>query len=161
MKEEDNIEMDKLIRQNLHVEKPSSDFSIQVMQQIAITKKDKALSTLIQRNLLEKPSADFTANVMTNIDQLEKASIYIPVISKKVWVLIASLFMIVTAYTLITLDTTQSYFTRLEKYTPSFNNDLTFDLPPILTSPLFALSIFSLSALLFLDYFIRNRKLSL
>ena len=158
MKEGKNI--DKLIKQNLNIEKPSLDFSNKVMYQVKAfeLKKERAFSSLIQKNQLETPSIDFTSNVMSVIYQDSKVSVYTPVIGKKAWFLIASFILILLSYTIFNLEVTQPYFTGLDKYIPSYDLDLSFNLPPILTSPLFAISIFALSLLLFLDYFVRNRS---
>ena len=160
MKEDKNI--DKFIKQNINIEKPSLDFSNKVMSQVKALelKKEKAFSSLLQKNLIETPSLDFTANIMSAINQDSKASVYIPVIGKKAWLLIASFVLVLLSYTIFNLELTQPYFQDLDKYIPSYDLDFSIVLPPLLTSPLFAISIFALSSLLFLDYFIRNRSLS-
>jgi len=158
MKKDKNL--DKFLKENINIERSSLDFTNKVMQQIVADEKnkEKALFSLLQKNLLEEPSADFTSNIMSLLKPYAKTSVYTPVIGKKVWILITSLFISVLAYTIFNLEITQTYFTGLDQYIPSFNMDFSFNLPPILTSPLFAMSIFALSSLLFLDYFIRNRR---
>ena len=50
---------------------------------------------------LETPSLDFTANIMSNINVVTKQSestIYKPLISKKAWLFIALVFILVLAY---------------------------------------------------------------
>lgn len=166
MKKDKNI--DKLIKESLDVEKTSMDFSKNVMQQIYTSEKEreKALFSLIQKSLLERPSAGFTSGVISLVKTYSKTSIYTPVISKKVWVLITSLYIALMGYTVFNLNMSQPYFIWLDAYILDFRDDLSFNLPSItlpsvLTSPLFAVSIFALSSLLLLDYIIRNRKLAL
>ncbi len=161
MKEDKNL--DKFIKQNIDIEKPSFDFSKEVMQHILTSdlNKEKALTNLLKKHTLENPNVDFTSNIISVINQYSKESNYTPVIGKKVWILIISFIVILMGYTISKLDVTQTYSTWLDKYIPSFNVDISFNLPLILTSPLFALSIFALSSLLLLDYFIRNRKVNL
>lgn len=161
MKEDKNL--DKFIKQNIDIDKPSFDFSKEVMQHILTSdlNKEKALTNLLKKHTLENPNVDFTSNIISVINQYSKESNYTPVIGKKVWILIISFIVILMGYTISKLDVTQTYSTWLDKYIPSFNVDISFNLPLILTSPLFALSIFALSSLLLLDYFIRNRKVNL
>jgi len=161
MKENKNI--DKFIKQNINIEKPSLDFSNKVMSQVKAIElnNEKAFSSLMQKNLLETPSVNFTTNIMSIINQDSKVSIYNPVISKKAWILITSFVLILFGYTIFNLEFSQTYFAELEKYIPSYTMNISFQLPQIITSPLFATSIFALSALLFIDYFIRNRRFSL
>jgi len=50
---------------------------------------------------LEAPSSDFTTNIMLNINVVKKQSestIYKPLISKKTWLFIALVFIVVLAY---------------------------------------------------------------
>ena len=161
MKEDKNL--DKFIKQNIDIDKPSFDFSKEVMQHILTSdlNKEKALTNLLKKHTLENPNVDFTSNIISVINQYSKESNYTPVIGKKVWILIISFIVILMGYTISKLDVTQTYSTWLDKYIPSFNVDISFNLPLILTSPLFPLSIFALSSLLLLDYFIRNRKVNL
>jgi len=57
--------------------------------------------------------------------------------------------------------TSQAIDGTMKKVDTILANSMTFDLPAILTSPLFGLSVFALSSLLFLDYFMKNRKISI
>ncbi len=164
MKEDKKI--DKLIRESLKMEQPSIDFTNKIMNQIEAVdaKQEKALGSLLKKNTLESPSLNFTARVMAEV---EKASIKVadtPIISKKAWVFISIFVGSIFVVTLLTgeKDTASSNVLHgtMEKFDQILTNSLTFDLPAILTSPLFGLSIFALSSLLFLDYFMKNRKLS-
>ena len=68
MKENKNI--DKFIKQNINIEKPSLDFSNKVMSQVKAIElnNEKAFSSLMQKNLLETPSVNFTTNIMSVIN---------------------------------------------------------------------------------------------
>ncbi len=164
MKEDKKI--DKLIRESLKIEQPSVDFTNKIMNQIEVAdaKQEKALGSLLKKNALESPSLNFTERVMAEV---EKASIKVadvPIISKKAWVFISIFVGSIFVFTLLTGEKDRSSSNALngvmEKFDQVLTNSLTFDLPAILTSPLFGLSMFALSSLLFLDYFMKNRKLS-
>ena len=164
MKEDKNI--DKLIRESLKMEQPSDDFTSKIMNQIeaADTKQEKALGSLLKKNLMESPSLNFTARVMAEV---EKASVKIadkPIISKKVWTFIGIFVGSIFVYSLLAGEKSTSTSTALDETMKKFDqiltNSFSFDLPEILISPLFGLSIFALSSLLFLDYFLKNRKIS-
>jgi len=164
MKEDEKI--DKLIRDSLKMEQPSMDFTNKIMGQIESVdaKQEKALGSLLKKNTLESPSLNFTARVMAEV---EKASVKVadtPIIGKKAWIFIGMLVTSIFVYVLMTGEkntaTSQAIDGIMNKVDNALSNSMTFDLPPILTSPLFGLSIFALSSLLFLDYFMKNRKLS-
>ena len=164
MKEDKKI--DKLIQESLKIESPSVDFTDKIMNQIESVdvKQEKALGSLLKKNALESPSLNFTARVMAEV---EKASVKVAdtaIIGKKAWIFISIFVGSIFVFTLLTgeKDTSSpsALDSAIEKYDQILTNSLTFDLPGILTSPLFGLSIFALSSLLFLDYFMKNRKLS-
>jgi len=165
MKEEKNI--DKLIRESLKTEQPSNDFTSKIMNQIKVadTDQEKAMASLLKKNTLESPSLNFTARVMAEV---EKASIKIadePIISKKVWTFISIFIGSIFIYVLLTGEKNTSSSTAfneiIKKWDQLLTSSLSFDLPEIIISPLFGLSIFALSSLLFLDYYLKNRKISM
>lgn len=165
MKEEKNI--DKLIRESLKTEQPSNDFTSKIMNQIKVadTDQEKAMASLLKKNTLESPSLNFTARVMAEV---EKASIKIadePIISKKVWTFISIFIGSIFIYALLTGEKNTSSSTAfneiIKKWDQLLTSSLSFDLPEIIISPLFGLSIFALSSLLFLDYYLKNRKISM
>jgi hypothetical protein len=164
MKEDKKL--DKLIRESLKMEQPSVDFTNKIMNQIEVVdmKQEKALGSLLKKNTLESPSLNFTARVMAEV---EKASVRVadaPIISKKAWTFIIVFVSSIFVYALLTGEkntaTSQAIEGTMKKVDNLLTNSMTFDLPEIITSPLFGLSIFALSSLLFLDYFMKNRKLS-
>lgn len=165
MKEDKNI--DKLIRESLKMESPSDDFTSRIMNQIEVTdsKQERAMASLLKKNTLESPSLNFTARVMAEV---EKASVKIadePIISKKVWTFISIFVGSIFVYVLLTGEKSTTSSTAIDeamkKFDQMLTNSLTFDLPELIISPLFGLSIFALSSLLFLDYYLKNRKLSM
>ena len=164
MKEDEKI--DKLIRESLKMEQPSVDFTNKIMNQIDLVdaKQEKALGSLLKKNTLESPSLNFTERVMAEV---EKASVKVadaPIIGKKAWTFISMLVASIFVYVLLTGEknaaTSQAIDGTMEKVDNLLSNSMTFDLPAILTSPMFGLSVFALSSLLFLDYFMKNRKIS-
>ena len=113
---------------------------------------------------MDSPSMNFTARVMAEV---EKASVKVAdtaIIGKKAWIFISLFIGSIFVFSFFTGEkesTSPSILdSTLGKFDQILTNSLTFDLPEILTSPLFGLSVFALSSLLFLDYFLKNRKLS-
>jgi hypothetical protein len=153
--------IDNFIKQNMDLHEPSTGFSKNVMEEIYALdlNKDKALSSLMQKHVLEEPSFNFTSRVMGSIEQRSKAIAYQPVIGKKVWFLILSVIVIIFVYTFLKLDFTATKHIYLENLQSRLDNLFVFEYTSLNISPLFGLAIFALSSLLFLDYFIRNRRL--
>ncbi len=161
MKDKDK-NIDNFIRKNIEIQEASMDFSENVMEQIYALdlKKDKALSSLMQKHILDAPSINFTSRVMASIEQKSEIKTYQPVIGKKVWVLISSVIAIIFIFTFLKLDFTVTEHIYLENIQSKVSNLFVFEYPSLNISPLFGLGIFALSSLLFLDYFIRNRRLA-
>ena len=164
MKEDKKI--DKLIRESLKIEKTSADFTNKIMNQIemADAKQEAALGSLLKKNALESPSLNFTARVMAEVEKVSVKVADTPIISKKAWTFIVMFVASIFVYVLLTGEkntaASQAIDGTMKKVDNLLSNSMTFDLPAILTSPLFGLSLFALSSLLFLDYFMKNRKLS-
>jgi len=160
MKQDKSI--DKYIKEGLKVEKTSLGFSNNVMQQIHTLniEKEKALTSLMQKYILQEPSLNFTANTLSKINSDLKSATYQPVISKKAWFTIASILISVSIYIIVYMDSVSLQSDLLLKNIQKLESLFSFELPSLLTSPLFALSIFALSSLLFLDYFLRKRRIS-
>jgi hypothetical protein len=161
MKDKDK-NIDDFIKQNLDIQEPSKDFSGNVMEQIYALdlKKDKALSSLMQKHVLEEPSINFTSRLMASIEQQSKITSYKPVIGKKVWFLISSVVVFIFVYTFLKSDFAIKENIYLENLQGKLNNLFVFEYPSLDISPIFGLGIFALSSLLFIDYFIRNRRLA-
>ena len=161
MKDKDK-NIDDFIKQNLDIQEPSKDFSGNVMEQIYALdlKKDKALSSLMQKHVLEAPSINFTSRLMASIEQQSKITAYKPVIGKKVWFLIISVVLFIFVYTFLKSDFAIKENIYLENLQGKLNNLFVFEYPSLDISPIFGLGIFALSSLLFIDYFIRNRRLA-
>ncbi len=161
-KEEHKIK--KLI-QSIELDKPSENFTEKVMSRINYVTsdealKDPALTSLLKDYGQEFPSVNFVNRVMTQV-QKNVISGYKPIISKKVWSVIFSLFTSFIVYVLIAEPASSNnpyisrYSTLLETFILDFGKVLveSTQIPSILT-----VSIFCLSTLLLLDYFLRKRK---
>ncbi|MGI9530327.1 hypothetical protein [Lutimonas sp.] len=161
MMEEGN--MDKLIRDSLKAAQPSKGFTNNIMDQIGAleSKEEKALGKVIKRSLLESPSINFTHRVMEKIETSSKALVNQPIIGKKAWIFILICLMSVVAYVFAVPSEETATSQYIDDAMTKFDGAFSFDLPSLLISPLFAISVFALSSLLFLDYFLRNRTLSL
>ncbi|MEN8124430.1 MAG: hypothetical protein ABFR32_04805 [Bacteroidota bacterium] len=160
--EKDSKNIDKIIQENLDIKNPSLDFTDKVMQQVLTSEvnEEKALTSLLQKHTLETPSLDFTSKVMLGLPQNSSAFVYQPVIGKKTWYFISLIFILLVIYISFNLDTTPKQSEILIPYLIKIKSIFSFNMPDILTSPLFALSMFALSTLLLIDYFIRNRRFS-
>ncbi len=164
MKEDKKI--DKLIRESLRMEQPSFDFTNKIMDKIDLVdaKQEKALGSLLKKNTLESPSLNFAARVMAEVEKASVNVVDAPIIGKKAWTFISMLIASIFVYVLMTEEkntaTSQAIDGAMKKVDNALSNSMTFDLPAILTSPLFGLSVFALTSFLFLDYFMKNRKLS-
>ncbi len=159
----DDRNFDKLMRESLKAEQPSKAFTSNIMGQINSleSNEEKALGSLIKRSLLESPSLNFTDRVMGEIEKSSKVIVDQPIIGKKAWTFILLSLISVVVYVLVspTKETVTTQY--LDNALSKFDGAISFDLPALLISPLFAISVFALSSLLFLDYFLRNRTLSL
>ncbi len=160
--EKDFKNIDKLFQQNMEMEKPSQEFTEKVMKKVLASdiKKEKALTSLLQKHTLEQPSLDFTSRVMSGLPQKSPAFVYQPVIGKKVWYFMSAIFIFSVIFITYNLDPTPSQIEIISTYMIKIESIFSFKMPDILTSPLFSISIFALSSLLLIDYFIRNRSFS-
>ncbi len=161
MKEDKKI--DKLIRESLKAQQPSADFTHKVMNKISAydESEEKALASLLQKNVMESPSLNFTSRVMNAI---QKESVVVkkePIIGKKAWIFIAISMAALVMYSLLVTHESSEVSNVINQGMSKVEPLFAFDLPGILGSPIFALSVFALSSLLFLDYFMGNRRMSL
>ena len=154
MSEEKKIE--KLIRDSLQTEQPSSDFKNRIMGQIEAfeTKEEKALSSLLGKHVVECPSINFTDRVMHEVHKASSAVVNKPIISKKAWIFIALSLMTLVVYSILnTSGSTEPSMVGglIDEGMSNLTSFTSFNLPGILSSPIFGLSVFALSSLLFLQ----------
>jgi len=158
---EDNFKnIDKFIKKNLEVDSSSLNFTDSVLQRIKIDEaiQEKALTSLLQKHGEESPSEDFITKVMFQVKEHEELIKYQPVISKKGWTMIAVISLSTVGYILVNSDGSKAESDILYRYLSAVENLFSFNVPAILTSPIFALSLFALSTLLTIDYYIRNKS---
>ena len=100
MKKDKNFE--ELLRSSLKHEHPPADFTDRLMAQITDleVKEERALKSVLQRDLLEEPSINFTDRVMAQINPIKSLIEDKPVISKKIWVLITAVIGSIFVYAL-------------------------------------------------------------
>ena len=153
--------MDKMIRESLREQQPSADFKNKIMDQIEAfdAKQESALRSLLQKNMLETPSLNFTSRVMHEIGKTSRV-VSSPVIGKKAWIFIVFAFTALALYGLFSPSGNSAASVLISENMSRVEQLFSFELPGILSSPVFAMSVCALSSLLFLDYFIRNRRLS-
>lgn len=158
--EDDFKDLDEFLRKSLEVETTSLEFTDAVLERIKAIEstKEKALHSLLQKHGTEIPSEDFTYKVMQQVNKHAELRAYQPVITKKAWVFILLVLLATISYTLVKSDTPKNQSSILYSYLSSFEKIFTFEVPTILTSPIFALSLFALSSLLSIDYFLKNKS---
>ena len=160
--DKDSKNIDKFIQENLDVKKTSLDFTNEVMEQVfrLELKEEKAMTSFFQKHILEEPSSEFTSKVMSGLPQNSPTFVYQPVIGKKAWYFITAVFITLVIYIFFNLDPNSTQIVDFSTYLERIETVFSFEIPGILTSPFFALSMFALSSLLLIDYFIRNRQYS-
>jgi hypothetical protein len=158
--QEDFKDLDAFFKKNLEEESTSSDFADIVLDRILAneTKKEKALQLILQKNITEIPTEGFTENVLQQVIKHSEVSKYRPVISKKAWIVIAIILAILTWFIAIEVDMSKEEPGVLYRYLANMEKLFTFEVPSLLISPVFALSLFALSSLLSIDYFLRNKS---
>jgi hypothetical protein len=68
------------------------------------------IDKLMSADSLEQPSIDFTANVMSKVEAISNstATVYKPLISKQVWILIVATFLALVGYVIFNEPSTSS-----------------------------------------------------
>ncbi|MUU77721.1 hypothetical protein [Winogradskyella endarachnes] len=87
-------------------------------------KIEQFINNIMSEAGLEQPSLDFTANVLSQIEvtSTSNATVYKPLISKSVWILILGSFIALIGYVIIgNTETTASWIDRLELPKVSLN----------------------------------------
>ena len=161
-KEEHNII--KLI-QSIELDSPSENFTEKLMSKINYVTNDEvlndpSLTSLLKKNGQETPSVNFVDEVMAQI-QLEGTIEYKPIISKKIWSVLSILLVSSFIFVLFTESSPSSnsyvskYSDVLDQIITSFGSSIveSIQIPSILV-----VSIFCLSSLLLLDYFLNTRE---
>jgi len=124
------------------------------------SKEELALRKLAKEYLPEQTSNDFTLKVMGKISADSSSYAYQPLISKKIWTLILSFLAVFIVVVLVISNKDSQQVTLVNTVFIKIIKLFSVDYPKILTSPLLAMSLFVMSSLFFLDYYIRNRKYS-
>ena len=164
MSKNDEHNIKKLI-QSIELDSPSENFTEKVMSNINYATDDEllndpSLTSLLKKNGQEAPSVNFVTAVMAQI-QREGIIEYKPIISKKIWSVLSVLFVSSVVFVLFTESPSSSnsyvskYSDVLEKIIASFGSSIveSIQIPSILV-----VSIFCLSSLLLLDYFLNTRE---
>lgn len=162
-KEEHKIK--KLI-QSIELETPSENFTESVMMKIHYSNNeeilnDKRLTALLKKNGQEIPSVNFVDNVMARVTKKVETAVYKPIISKRMWGILLSLFVGFILYGIL-YEPTISDQTYIAKYASMFENIISdfgnslvknIQIPSILF-----VSTFCLSTLLLIDYFLNSKR---
>lgn len=162
MEDEKDDRFRKLIKR-AEPDKPGADFTNAIMKRLQAeseldSAKEAALIQLLQSHtLVETPSANFSRRVMNQVT-VRQSKPFQPIISTRVWYMIAAslLCVVVSCLLLLSSGSSQPASSGLDQLLSSV--DGTLNALPIQ----YALTIFALSALMVTDYFLRqNRRVSL
>lgn len=95
------------------------------MKEQANTQVEKLVDKMMKSSALESPSVDFTSQILSKIERLQqsKATIYQPLISKKIWVLIISGCIALVVYSFFSTSSESSSWLSTVDYSklPNFN----------------------------------------
>ncbi len=157
---QDTNDIDRIIQENLELNKLTPDFTDKLMQKININElvEKSTLKLVLQKNALHEAPVRFTEKLLSNMEQKQKVFTYQPVISKKTLRLVAVFVFGIGVYAFFFAHPESSsdvWSTYIEKL-----STISLHMPKLLTSHLFAMSIFALSSLLFIDYQLKNKSQS-
>lgn len=153
-----------IINKNI-IDKASMNFTDEVMKDVFLMSdsellKDDALSSLLKRTIIEQPSEKIVGAVLSQV-QVKNKMVYQPLISKRGWVVI---FSLLTSFVLFVLfyntSPTSTDFINIDIILPylKFTESLISNpFKGMVFSPLLAISLFCISALLFVDTFLKKR----
>ena len=105
------------------IEKPSLDFSKNLMNQIEV--EEKSLARVLKTHGNLTTSTSFTADIMGQLEGLSPKRPYQPVISKNTWLGIAAVFFIIFAslgllplseYAVLPINLDQLHFNLVDKF---------------------------------------------
>lgn len=166
MSRKEDHKIKKLV-QSVDLDSPSANFAAKVMDGVIINMddaslKDVYLTSLLKNNVQETTSVNFISHVMAQV-QKGVVSEQKPIISNKVWVILFILFLSVVSLVVFGehTPTNEIYISKyvpiFEKIVMNFANSIVENsrVPSILT-----MSVFCLSILLLLDYFLRTKDIS-
>ena len=95
------------------------------MKEQANTQVEKLVDKMMKSSALESPSVDFTSQILSKIETLQqsKTTVYQPLISKKIWVLIISGCMALVVYAFFSTSSESSSWLSTVDYSklPNFN----------------------------------------
>jgi len=147
-----NDKLKQLLKQ-AGADKPAEGFTDSIMSIIeADVAREAALKTLLKQQPAEGPSFDFTASVMRQVSAQRKPLIFQPIISKKAWYVIATVFMLMIAASFVGSESS-----RLQDI--SGNSRITSIMNEIHVIPaIYVLAAVSVAILLLGDYLLTQRK---
>lgn len=149
------------------------DFTSKVMDDLEMISndallKDAKLSSLLKKVPLDEPSTEFVSSIMTKIE-IRSTLEYQPIISKRAWILISSAIAAFISYVIYSavpadsqsllakatpyLERTQSAFAATQTALQSF-------IQGFQASSLLAMSLVTLTVLVFVDFLSRERSVA-
>lgn len=152
--EEPNEPKFKQLLREAGADKPAGDFTGAVMWRV---QEEAALRALVRNSAVEAPSAAFTKHIMAQIAPAPEPAAMRPVISRQAWYWIAAGWAVLLVACLFVPGNEQSVLAgRINALLVS--NDVLAGTVREIPQPVTA-TIFALSSLLLLDYFLRNNRM--
>lgn len=146
-----------IVAQNLRA-KPSSNFTDKVMKSVLAQADEALLKSTFKANLIYGAPDNFTAKVLQKITQKEPVTAYQPVIGKKVWYILATIFILIFALGLKSSPTTNDpkYLTTALNI---FNSKLNLFSQYLISNSFLILLIISISGLIIIDSLLKSENI--
>ena len=147
----------------IDTDKVSSNFTDKIMKDVSLlvgddSLKDATLTSLLQKSIIEEPSIEFVATTLQKIET-KNEKMYKPIISKKGWVIIFSVTLILTLITIFSSKPTEGAYVlnEISPYLDVAKSKLTGLFRIITIPPLFLISILCLGTLLMFDAMLKRK----
>lgn len=123
------------------------------MKEQANTQVEKLVDKMLKSSTLESPSVDFTSQILSKIETLQqsKSTVYQPLISKRVWGIIAGVCAIFVVYFFNTTSTESSSWFSTIDFSKFTNNRLSEGISDYTFSKTMMYSIVFLSVMVFIQ----------
>ena len=128
------------------LEKPSLDFTNNLMQQVEA--EEKSLSRIVKEHAEMTTSPNFSKELMSQLEGISPKKPYEPVISKRIWMGIAAVLAVVFTFVFATSESTPTsdkFSINLEQIDLSFFDK--FESNPILTYAICGILLLSIALL--------------
>ena len=123
------------------------------MKEQANTQVEKLVDKMMKSSALESPSVDFTSQILSKIETLQqsKSTVYQPLISKRVWAIIAGVCAVFVVYLFNTTSTESSSWFATIDFSKFTNNRVSESLSDYTFSKTMMYAIILLSVMVFIQ----------